>query len=118
MEIPKPAPDEFFTPENSKAEGEGPNITAPTQPVNPSQSLESKLTGWQQQSLRDFNGRRISKPNEPNKSTHAHHWRIEEPNGPISMGHCQDCGKEREFKNYPEGDADRNTLSELLNKGF
>lgn len=107
-----------FTPEPLAREIPQADFDQTTTTEPPLTDEGKKLTGWQQQSIRDFNGRRISKPNESNKSTHAHHWRIEEPNGPISMGHCQDCGKEREFKNYPEGDADRNTLSELLNKGF
>jgi hypothetical protein len=31
--------------------------------------------------------------------THAHHWRIETPNGPTSLGRCKGCGEEREFRN-------------------
>ncbi|MDE2765446.1 MAG: hypothetical protein OXI25_03320 [Chloroflexota bacterium] len=30
---------------------------------------------------------------------HGHHWLIESPNGPTSMGVCRICGAEREFKN-------------------
>lgn len=29
----------------------------------------------------------------------SHHWVIESPNGPTSLGHCRTCGEEREFKN-------------------
>ena len=28
-----------------------------------------------------------------------HHWVIESPNGPTSVGRCRDCGERREFKN-------------------
>lgn len=31
---------------------------------------------------------------------HTHHWLIDEPSGPISMGCCIGCGKEKEFKNW------------------
>ena len=31
-----------------------------------------------------------------------HHWIIDTPTGPISMGTCRICGKQREFKNYIE----------------
>lgn len=30
---------------------------------------------------------------------HFHRWRIEEPNGPISVGRCT-CGAQKEFKNW------------------
>ena len=29
----------------------------------------------------------------------CHHWLIEAPNGPTSLGTCQGCGEEREFRN-------------------
>ncbi len=29
----------------------------------------------------------------------CHHWMIEAPNGPTSLGTCRDCGEAREFKN-------------------
>lgn len=32
--------------------------------------------------------------------THAHHWRIEEPNGMVSLGRCKSCGATKEFKNW------------------
>jgi hypothetical protein len=36
---------------------------------------------------------------------HAHRWRIEEPNGPVSHGVCKVCGTTKEFKNWlSEGD--------------
>lgn len=35
--------------------------------------------------------------------THAHHWRIETPNGPTSPGVCA-CGEQREFRNDHMGD--------------
>lgn len=38
------------------------------------------------------------------RPSHAHSWRIEEANGPVSMGTCP-CGAEKEFKNWlAEGD--------------
>jgi hypothetical protein len=36
-------------------------------------------------------------------TTHAHHWRIDEPNGQYSRGVCRVCGAERVFKNWLEG---------------
>jgi hypothetical protein len=38
---------------------------------------------------------------------HFHHWRIEEPNGPMSKGVCKICGVEKEHKN----NNDRNPLT-------
>jgi len=32
-------------------------------------------------------------------TTCTHHWRIAEPHGPISLGHCNLCGAERAFSN-------------------
>ncbi len=32
----------------------------------------------------------------------SHHWIIETPNGPISMGICKLCGAKKEFMNSPE----------------
>ena len=29
----------------------------------------------------------------------SHHWVIESPNGPTSVGRCRGCGERREFKN-------------------
>ena len=29
----------------------------------------------------------------------AHHWRLEAPNGPMSLGQCRHCGDERSFPN-------------------
>lgn len=40
---------------------------------------------------------------KPSKSTvgeHAHRWRIDEPNGETSMGKCNGCGEEKQFKNH------------------
>lgn len=31
---------------------------------------------------------------------HAHHWRIEEPNGSASLGTCKGCGERKEFRNW------------------
>lgn len=33
---------------------------------------------------------------------HAHHWLIEEANGPSSTGICKRCGEIRAFKNWIE----------------
>ncbi len=30
---------------------------------------------------------------------HAHHWLIEPPTGPLSVGRCRECGSERSFSN-------------------
>ena len=32
----------------------------------------------------------------------AHHWVIDRPNGPLSVGVCQRCGERREFSNSTE----------------
>ena len=31
---------------------------------------------------------------------HAHHWRIDEANGPLSSGVCKICGIAKPFKNW------------------
>jgi hypothetical protein len=31
---------------------------------------------------------------------HFHRWRIDEPNGQISVGTCKTCGATKEFKNW------------------
>lgn len=31
---------------------------------------------------------------------HYHRWRIDEPNGPVSVGVCRECGTTKEFKNW------------------
>ena len=36
-----------------------------------------------------------------NRPAHAHHWRIDEVNGPTSTGVCSTCGAERTFRNWP-----------------
>lgn len=40
---------------------------------------------------------------------HAHRWRIDEPNGETSMGKCNGCGEEKQFKNH---DANLDFLNE------
>ena len=32
----------------------------------------------------------------------CHHWVIEAPDGPVSLGSCRVCGETREFKNFIE----------------
>jgi hypothetical protein len=45
---------------------------------------------------------------------HFHHWRIEEANGPRSVGICKYCGAEKQFKNWLE-DSDFITNEEHRN---
>lgn len=33
---------------------------------------------------------------------HAHHWVIDEANGPLSAGRCKRCGATKAFKNWLE----------------
>lgn len=35
------------------------------------------------------------------RTTHAHHWMIDEATGPTSTGRCRDCGAEKTFRNWP-----------------
>lgn len=44
----------------------------------------------------------MSETGTPNTSLCQHHWLIESPDGPVSMGVCRLCGAEREFQNYTE----------------
>lgn len=39
---------------------------------------------------------------EPVELGVAHHWNIEPPNGPTSMGRCRGCNAERQFSNSTE----------------
>tara|TARA_B100002052_G_scaffold262794_1_gene257494 strand:+ start:357 stop:635 length:279 start_codon:yes stop_codon:yes gene_type:complete len=41
----------------------------------------------------------------------AHHWKINDPDGPTSSGFCKKCGIEKEFVNYLEGSAWSNDVS-------
>ena len=34
------------------------------------------------------------------EADHFHRWRIDEPNGPVSVGVCKTCGTIKEFKNW------------------
>jgi hypothetical protein len=45
--------------------------------------------------------------------TCQHHWIIESPSGPTSIGRCKLCGAEREFPNSAEGPLRRDDLSAL-----
>jgi len=40
------------------------------------------------------------------ESEHPHHWKIEEPNGPTSIGRCKHCPAEKIFRNYPWASGD------------
>lgn len=37
---------------------------------------------------------------KPSATDHAHHWVIDEANGPLSAGRCNACGAEKAFKNW------------------
>jgi hypothetical protein len=37
---------------------------------------------------------------KPNATAHAHHWVIDEANGPLSAGRCKTCGDQKAFKNW------------------
>lgn len=41
------------------------------------------------------------KENPPYPETCVHHWIIDTANGPASLGVCEKCGDEKEFKNSP-----------------
>ena len=34
------------------------------------------------------------------QADHYHHWKIEEPNGLVSIGVCKHCGTTKEFRNW------------------
>ena len=36
------------------------------------------------------------------ETVHNHHWLLESPNGPLSIGTCSSCGETREFRNSSE----------------
>jgi len=38
----------------------------------------------------------------PVRAAHAHHWVIDEPDGPMSHGRCKDCGAVKAFRNWIE----------------
>ena len=38
----------------------------------------------------------------PTTEEHAHHWILDEPNGPVSLGICKVCHATQEFKNFSE----------------
>jgi len=38
----------------------------------------------------------------PIRPSHAHHWVIEPPNGPFSLGRCRSCNEEKQFPNSTE----------------
>jgi hypothetical protein len=48
--------------------------------------------------------------------TCQHHWIIESPSGPTSIGRCKLCGAERQFPNSAEGPL-RQTTCLLCEKG-
>ena len=41
-----------------------------------------------------------TKTTDLTNTAHAHRWRIEEADGPVSRGICKSCGAERDFKNW------------------
>ena len=36
----------------------------------------------------------------PTLTVHAHHWVIDEANGPLSAGRCKTCGQQKAFRNW------------------
>jgi len=36
---------------------------------------------------------------------HVHHWDIEPPDGPVSLGICRGCLEEKKFRNHQPGDS-------------
>lgn len=38
----------------------------------------------------------------PERVAHAHHWVIDEPDGPQSRGRCKSCGAVKAFRNWIE----------------
>ena len=52
-----------------------------------------------------MNVKTLDKPIQETGEDHAkdvciHHWLIDPPDSPVSMGVCLKCGLQREFKNY------------------
>ncbi len=41
-----------------------------------------------------------TKPAASDTEQHFHRWRIDEPNGQLSVGTCKTCGATKEFKNW------------------
>ena len=55
--------------------------------------------------LADRVGVKTSGPVPHDANVPAHHWLIEEANGPVSVGVCKVCGAFRQFKTWlPETD--------------
>lgn len=51
---------------------------------------------------------------KPTATGHAHHWQIEEAQGPSSLGQCRRCGAVKEFLNWlPEADFTTRAEHEL-----
>ena len=44
----------------------------------------------------------------------AHHWLIASPDGAWSSGRCKNCGWEKDFRNYSEGDFSTSFERELM----
>ena len=65
---------------------------------------EPELRGWKAiqktRKRRQYGDKQISTLS--NDESHRHHWRIEEVQGPISMGSCLDCSATKEFKNWTD----------------
>ncbi len=52
-----------------------------------------------------MNKRTTTRTRTQTRNQHSHRWRIDEPDGPVSMGLCRGCGATREFRNWlSEGD--------------
>lgn len=67
---------------------------------------EPKITGWKAiqkaRKRRQYGSQQTSSPSHPDDKSCIHHWRIEEVQGPISMGSCLDCSATKEFKNWTD----------------
>lgn len=53
---------------------------------------------------------------KPKPPTCVHRYRLDEPNGPLSLGVCRHCGAERYYKNAEE--TDWGTKKHCLRCGF
>lgn len=51
---------------------------------------------------RPSKGASKSRAKAPGVGKHQHHWVIESPSGPTSVGRCEACGRTRRFPNSSE----------------
>jgi len=107
MENPKfPTKDEIveYTAEPTGQEDEFKSNLTETKLTPEISQDEPELKGWKAiqktRKRRQYGAKQISTIS--NDESHRHHWRIEEVQGPISMGSCLDCSATREFKNWTD----------------